>query len=189
MKIGSRPDEDLERIRVARAAIGAADLMIDANGAFERKQALLFAHKAAHIGVVWFEEPVSSDDLEGLRLLRDRAAGGLEIAAGEYGYEPFYFKRMMDAGAVDVIQVDATRCCGYTGFLETAALADAHPLPLSATPPRRCTCRCAAPPRGCATLNGSTTMSVSKGCSSMARPSRRTERSGPICRGQAMGSS
>ena len=147
MKIGSHPEEDLKRIRTARSAIGTADLMIDANGAFDCKQALLLAEKAACIGVVWFEEPVSSDDLTGLRLLRDRAPGGLEIAAGEYGYEPFYFKRMMDAGAVDVIQADATRCCGYTGFLEAAALADAHPLPLSAhtAPALHLPVCCAAP--------------------------------------------
>jgi L-alanine-DL-glutamate epimerase-like enolase superfamily enzyme len=147
MKIGSHPEEDLKRIRTARSAIGTADLMIDANGAFDCKQALLLAEKAACIGVVWFEEPVSSDDLTGLCLLRDRAPGGLEIAAGEYGYEPFYFKRMMDAGAVDVIQADATRCCGYTGFLEAAALADAHPLPLSAhtAPALHLPVCCAAP--------------------------------------------
>ncbi len=147
MKIGARPERDLERIRVARAAIGNADLMIDANGAFDRKQALLFAEKAAGIGVVWFEEPVSSDDLEGMKLLRDKASGGFEIAAGEYGYDLFYFKRMLDRGAVDVLQADATRCCGYTGFLAAAWLADAQPLPLSAhtAPALHLPVCCAAP--------------------------------------------
>jgi L-alanine-DL-glutamate epimerase-like enolase superfamily enzyme len=138
MKVGSQPECDFERVRVVRAAIGDADLMVDANGAFDRKQALLFAEKAAMIGVVWFEEPVSSDDLDGLRLIRDKALNGLEIAAGEYGYDLFYFKRMMDQGAVDVLQADATRCCGYTGFLAVASLADAQPLPLSAHTAPRC---------------------------------------------------
>ena len=64
------------------------------------------------LGVTWFEEPVSSDDLDGLRLLRDRAPAGIEIAAGEYGYDIFYFQRMIEAGAVDVLQADATRCGG-----------------------------------------------------------------------------
>ena len=82
--------------------------------------------------MTYFEEPVSSDDLDGLRLLRDRAPAGMRIAAGEYGYDPFYFKRMLAAGAVDVQQADATRCRGYTGFLEVGRLCDAHPLPLSA---------------------------------------------------------
>jgi L-alanine-DL-glutamate epimerase-like enolase superfamily enzyme len=121
--------------------------MIDANGAFACKQALAFAQTAAQLGVIWFEEPVSSDDLAGLRQIRDSAPPGLEIAAGEYGYEPFYFKRMMDSGAVDVIQADATRCCGYTGFLEAAVLADAQPLPLSAhtSPTLHLPVCCAAP--------------------------------------------
>jgi L-alanine-DL-glutamate epimerase-like enolase superfamily enzyme len=132
MKVGAAPDRDLHRVTVARRAIGEAMLFVDANGAYARKQALAFATQFAELGVAWFEEPVSSDDLEGLRLLRDRAPAGLDIAAGEYGYEPCYFRRMLDAGAVDVLQADATRCCGYTGFMRVAALADAHGLPLSA---------------------------------------------------------
>jgi L-alanine-DL-glutamate epimerase-like enolase superfamily enzyme len=82
--------------------------------------------------VGWFEEPVSSDDLEGLRLLRDRAPSGMAIAAGEYGHDPGYFRQMLEAGAVDVLQVDATRCGGVTGFLQAAALCTAFQIPLSA---------------------------------------------------------
>lgn len=133
MKVGTDPGRDLDRARAAREAIGeAAELMVDANGAYARKQALWFADRFAELGATWFEEPVSSDDLEGLRPLRDRAPAGMEIAAGEYGYEPFYFRRMLEAGAVDVLQADATRCGGYTGLLEAAALCDARGLPLSA---------------------------------------------------------
>jgi L-alanine-DL-glutamate epimerase-like enolase superfamily enzyme len=132
MKVGSDPTRDLQRVRAARSAIGAAGLFIDANGAYTRKQALRFAEQFAELGVSWFEEPVSSDDLEGLRLMRDRAPPMMEIAAGEYGYEPFYFRQMLQAGAVDVLQADATRCCGITGFLRTAAIADAYMVPLSA---------------------------------------------------------
>jgi L-alanine-DL-glutamate epimerase-like enolase superfamily enzyme len=133
MKVGRDPGEDLGRVRAARAAIGArAELFVDANGAYAREQALLQAQRFAGEGVTWFEEPVSSDDLAGLRLLRDRAPPGMAIAAGEYGYEPFYFRRMLEAGAVDVLQADATRCGGPTGFLRAAALCDAFGLPLSA---------------------------------------------------------
>jgi len=118
---------------VARAAIGPkAELFVDANGAYSRKQALEQAKKFADMNISWFEEPVSSDDLLGLRLLRDRAPAGMEIAAGEYGYEAGYFRRMLSAGAVDVLQADATRCGGITGFLQAAALCEAHHLPLSA---------------------------------------------------------
>ena len=80
----------------------------------------------------WFEEPVSSDDLDGLRLLRDRAPAGMDVAAGEYGYDLVYFRRMLDAGAVDVLQADASRCAGITGFLRVGALCEARSLPLSA---------------------------------------------------------
>jgi L-alanine-DL-glutamate epimerase-like enolase superfamily enzyme len=130
MKIGSNPADDPRRIEAALDAIGDATLFIDANGACSRKQALAVAQRFP--SVAWFEEPVSSDDLEGLRLVRDRAPAGMEIAAGEYGYEPLYFRRMLEAQAVDVIQADATRCCGITGFLKAAALAEAFTLPLSA---------------------------------------------------------
>jgi L-alanine-DL-glutamate epimerase-like enolase superfamily enzyme len=132
MKVGSHPEQDFKRVAAARKVIGDAALFVDANGAYSRKQALSFAQGFAELDVSWFEEPVSSDDLEGLRLMRDRAPANMEIAAGEYGYEPFYFRRMLEAGAVDVLQADATRCGGYTGFLRAAALADAHDIPLSA---------------------------------------------------------
>jgi L-alanine-DL-glutamate epimerase-like enolase superfamily enzyme len=133
MKIGTHPEEDLGRVRAAREAIGPSTLLfVDANGAYDRKQALAFAEAFAALGVVWFEEPVSSDDLEGLRLLRDRAPAGMQIAAGEYGYDLFYFRRMLDAGAVDCLQADGTRCGGFTEFLRVGALCAARPLPLSA---------------------------------------------------------
>jgi L-alanine-DL-glutamate epimerase-like enolase superfamily enzyme len=97
-----------------------------------RKQALQKAYEFRDFGVTWFEEPVSSDDLEGLRLLRDRVPAPIRIAAGEYGYDPRYVRRMLDAGAVDVIQADATRCMGVTGFMQVAALAAAYEIPISA---------------------------------------------------------
>ncbi len=133
MKIGTHPDEDLKRVRTARQAIGPdADLYVDANGAYTRKQALAFADVFAELGVVWFEEPVSSDDLAGLHLVRDRAPAGMDVAAGEYGYDLFYFRRMLAAGAVDVLKADATRCGGVTGFLQVAPLCQARNLLLSA---------------------------------------------------------
>lgn len=134
MKIGTHPEDDLRRVRVARDAIGAdAELFVDANGAYSRKQALEFAQRfASECNVSWFEEPVSSDDIAGLRVLRDRSPAGMDIAAGEYGWTAMYLRNMIEAEAVDVIQADATRCGGVTGFMDAAAIADAHPLPLSA---------------------------------------------------------
>lgn len=132
MKIGREPAEDLARVEAARAAIGPdAELFVDANGAYSLKQALMQAEIFSDYGVSWFEEPVSSDDLEGLRLLRDRGPASMDITAGEYGYDLWYFERMLAAGAVDVLQADVTRCAGITGFLGVATLCDAHHLPLS----------------------------------------------------------
>ena len=133
MKVGRHAKDDVERVKAARAAIGNdAALMVDANGAYDRKQALGMAAQFAEHNVVWFEEPVSSDDLDGLRLVRDRAPAGMEITAGEYGYRLVYFQRMLQSGAVDVPMADATRCGGFTGFMAVAALCQAHSLPLSA---------------------------------------------------------
>lgn len=133
MKVGRDAAADQKRVKKARAAIGPnAELFVDANGAYSRKQALYLAEKFAELDVSWFEEPVSADDLEGLRLLRDRGPAGMDIAAGEYGYDAGYFRRMLSAGAVDVLQADATRCGGITGFFQAAALCEAHHIPLSA---------------------------------------------------------
>lgn len=133
MKIGRDPAHDVERMRDARAAIDSStQLFIDANGAFTATQALAFAELAGDFDVRWFEEPVVSDDLEGLRWLRARVPAGMAIAAGEYGYEPRYFRRMLAADAVDVLQADATRCLGITGFLQADALCQAFGRPLSA---------------------------------------------------------
>lgn len=132
MKVGRNPDEDLKRVKDAREIIGPkATLMVDANGAYTRKQALDFSHRFHEYGVEWFEEPVSSDDLEGLRLLRDHAPAGMDIAAGEYGYDADYFRCMLEAGSVDILQADMTRCCGFTGFFQASAVARAFHIPLS----------------------------------------------------------
>ncbi|MDY0884415.1 enolase C-terminal domain-like protein [Dongia soli] len=132
MKIGSEPARDLDRVRVARQAAGRAELYVDANGAFTPQQALSFAQRFTEFDVSWFEEPISSDDFRALHALRDRFPSQMALAAGEYGYDPFYFRRMLEAGAVDVLQADITRCGGVTAFLKVAALADSFMTPLSA---------------------------------------------------------
>lgn len=132
MKIGRDAELDIARVMAAREVIGAeSELFVDANGAYSRKEALAQAEAFRQAAVSWFEEPVSSDDLEGLRLLRDTGPAGMDIAAGEYAYGELDFLRLLKAGAVDVLQADASRC-GITGFLEAGALCDAFQVPLSA---------------------------------------------------------
>ena len=148
MKVGTHPERDPHRVRVAKRAIGDHALFVDANGAYEVKQALGLAQIfIAEADVRWFEEPVSSDDLGGLAQLRSRAPAPIEIAAGEYGYDTDYFHRMLCAGAVDVLQADVTRCGGYTAFLQVAALCEAHHIDLSAhcAPSLHLPVACAAP--------------------------------------------
>ena len=108
------------------------ELFVDANGGYGRKQALGFAEPFAD---------ARRDVVRGAGLvrrsrwptaLRDRGPASMEIAAGEYGYRPLYFRRMLEAGAVDVLQADASRCGGITGFLKAADLCEAFGLPLSA---------------------------------------------------------
>lgn len=133
MKIGTNPAADPARVRVAREAIGPdCNLFVDANGAYTATQAIELAQQFSEQGVRWFEEPVSSDHLAGLNQVRQRAPMGMDIAAGEYGYSAWYFRTMLDAQAVTVLQADCTRCGGISGFLNAAALCWAHNVPLSA---------------------------------------------------------
>jgi len=132
MKVGSQPEDDVRRVSVARKAIGdSVQLFTDANGAYSVSQAIRFAQEFAASDVRWFEEPVSSDDLAGLRQVRERAPAGMDVAAGEYGYTAWYFREMLEAQAVSVLQADATRCGGISGFLDAASLCRAAHRPLS----------------------------------------------------------
>jgi len=132
MKTGRDPDHDHERLRVARKAIGdSTDLYVDANGAFALRQAVEWAHIYRDYGVRWFEEPVSSDDVGGLRLVRESAPGGIDVAAGEYGWNPWYYEPLLRAAAIDCVQVDVTRCLGITGFLAVANSCEAFQLDVS----------------------------------------------------------
>jgi L-alanine-DL-glutamate epimerase-like enolase superfamily enzyme len=127
---GSRPERDLERAALTRRTIGdGVELFVDANGAYGAKQALRMARAYEELGVCWFEEPVSSDHLDVLASIRSTSS--LDVAAGEYGYDLFYFKAMCDAGAVDCLQADVSRCAGVSEWLRVAALAETYGLELS----------------------------------------------------------
>ncbi len=125
---GRAVDRDVGRVAHVRRTIGpGAELYVDANGAYSRKQAVRVAARLAEHDVSWFEEPVSSDDIDGLRAVRDAVAP--DVAAGEYGYDLPYFQRM--CGAVDCVQADVSRCGGITEWVRVAALAAAHNLDIS----------------------------------------------------------
>lgn len=132
MKVGRNSDEDQQRVKaVIEALNNKAELFVDANGAFHPKEALNWAHIYGRLGVKWFEEPVTSDDLDGLKFIKNNSPSNIEITAGEYGYNLHYFKHMLENKAVDVLQADVTRCCGITTLLQVDTLCSAYNVPLS----------------------------------------------------------
>ncbi|MBP0456851.1 enolase C-terminal domain-like protein [Streptomyces montanisoli] len=134
LKTSRDPGQDPARLDAVRKAVGDdCELFTDANGALSAKDAVYWAHRfAEQWGVTWFEEPVSSDDLEGLRSVREKAPGGIEVAAGEYGFVLRDFAGLVTPRAVDCLQADVTRCGGITGLLHVSGLAAAHHIDLSA---------------------------------------------------------
>ncbi len=128
---GSEVSRDLDRVRqVCTLVPPETEVFVDANGGYSRKQAIRVGRYLDELGVTWFEEPVSSDDLAGLRLVRD--ALDCDVTAGEYGSDLTYFERMLGAGAVDCLQADVTRTAGITEWQRIAALAQAAGVELSA---------------------------------------------------------
>ena len=134
MKVSREPERDPERLDAAREAIGdEIELFADSNGALQRNEALDWAHRLRREwGATWFEEPVSSADFTGLRLVRERGPTGLEVAAGEYAYVLADFRNLVEARAVDCLQADVTRCGGITGLLQAAGLAAGYGIDVSA---------------------------------------------------------
>jgi L-alanine-DL-glutamate epimerase-like enolase superfamily enzyme len=132
IKTSRDPGADPERLSAVRKEVGdGPELFTDANGALSRKAALYWAGRFHdEWGVCWLEEPVSSLDIEGLRLLRDQGPAGLDVAAGEYGYLLPDFAALL--GAVDCLQADVTRCGGITGLLQVGGLAAARQVDMSA---------------------------------------------------------
>lgn len=127
---GAAPDRDLARTRLARRLVGdRVELFVDANGGYGPGQARRLGATYDDLGVTWFEEPVSSQHLTDLHLLRQTLR--CDIAAGEYLASAVEAQQMCAAGAVDCLQLDVTRCAGITGWLQAAAVAAAHGLQVS----------------------------------------------------------
>ncbi|HEY5352589.1 MAG TPA: enolase C-terminal domain-like protein [Streptosporangiaceae bacterium] len=127
---GGNERRDLSRVALAREVIGPeAELYVDANGGYSTGQAVRMARQMDDFGVTWFEEPVSSQDLAGLAVIRQQVRP--DVTAGEYSWSLADSARLLSAGAVDCLQLDVTRCGGITEFLRGAALAAAHNLQVS----------------------------------------------------------
>jgi L-alanine-DL-glutamate epimerase-like enolase superfamily enzyme len=127
---GTNERRDRDRVALARNIIGdEAELFVDANGAYDTGQAVRVGRWLAVYGVSWFEEPVTSQDLAGLAVIRNQVTA--DVTAGEYSWTLADSARLLEAGAVDCLQIDVTRCGGITGFMAAAGLAYGHNMPVS----------------------------------------------------------
>lgn len=124
IKVGkANAQEDVERLRAVRAAIGpATHLMVDANQSLTYPEAKRRARLFEPFDLFWFEEPLPAEDITGHALLA--ASTSLPIAVGESIYSPSHFREYLAAGAAGIIQVDVARIGGITPWLKTAHLAE-----------------------------------------------------------------
>lgn len=127
LKFGWGPlgrDRDLDKalVRAIRNAVGPSmQLMIDVGGAFDILHALDRLDLFAPYELTWLEEPLAYDDLEGYKKLI--AHSPTPIAAGEEESDEAAFVRLLDAGHLDIIQPDLSRCGGLTAGRKLAHLA------------------------------------------------------------------
>ena len=131
MKIGGALiNEDVERVRVVREAVGPdVQVMVDANCAYRYYEAIQIARKMEKYDVFWFEEPVNPDDYAGHKLISQ--ATTVPIATGENEYTRYGFRDLIEQRCVAILQPDALIMGGITEFMKVAALAQAHDLPIA----------------------------------------------------------
>jgi L-alanine-DL-glutamate epimerase-like enolase superfamily enzyme len=132
IKVGRDDKADKHRVAIAREAMGdKIELYVDANGAYSAWQAITQAKYFTAFGANWLEEPVPAEFPDQLSFIRQSLAGRIRVVAGEYGYRLSDFRSLLETRAVDVLQADATRCGGITGFLKAGTLAETFRVPLS----------------------------------------------------------
>ena len=113
---------DIELVRQGRKGLGPeGDLLIDAGLAWDSKTAIRRARAFEEFDIFWLEEPLRPDDYDGYRKMSE--ASPLRIAAGEEESNRLSFLDLMDRGKIDVVQVDLTRCGGFTEAMKIASLA------------------------------------------------------------------
>ena len=130
IKVG-KPDwkEDLERLRLVRAAVGNdINIMMDANQGMNVPDALALARGARELNIQWFEEPINHTDFEGYKLLRTQA--GISLAMGEREYSAVPLRELLQRNAIDIWQPDILRIGGVEAWRNSAALAGAYNIPV-----------------------------------------------------------
>src|SRR5579863_2105619 len=127
--MGQDEKTDIALVREGRKGLGDdGDLLIDAGLVWDSKTALQRARAFADYNIFWLEEPLRPDDYNGYRKLA--AATNVRIAAGEEESERKSFLDLMDHGQIDVVQIDLTRCGGFTEAMKIAAVAQDRGLPV-----------------------------------------------------------
>ena len=131
MKIGGVPiNEDVERVRVAREAVGPdVKLLVDANNAYRYYEAIEIARKIEKYDIFWFEEPVEPDDYRGHAMIMQ--ATSIPVATGENEYTRYGFRDLIEHNAVAIVNADAQVLGGVTEFMKVAALTQAYDLPIA----------------------------------------------------------
>jgi L-alanine-DL-glutamate epimerase-like enolase superfamily enzyme len=124
-RFGVSMEEDIERVKAAREAIGySVKLMVDANNAWTAKEAIKFIKAVERYEPYWFEEPVEPDDIRGS--VEVKASTSVLVASGENEATRWGSRDLIEERAVDVIQVDPAICGGFTEIRKIAAMASAH---------------------------------------------------------------
>ncbi|RAG86673.1 fuconate dehydratase [Streptacidiphilus pinicola] len=130
LKVGADPADDLRRVALARQAVGPdIRIAVDANQAWGVRQAIDWMAPLAAHDVYWIEEPTSPDDILGHAAIR-RAVAPVKVATGEHCHNQVMFKQLLQAQALDVLQLDASRTAGVTENVAILLLAAKFGVPV-----------------------------------------------------------
>ncbi|WP_104820321.1 L-fuconate dehydratase [Kitasatospora sp. MMS16-BH015] len=130
LKVGADLADDLRRCRAARAAVGPGiRLAVDANQRWDVAQAIEWTNALAEFDPYWIEEPTSPDDVLGHAAIR-AGVGPVKVATGEHVQNRIVFKQLLQAGAIDILQLDAARVGGVNENLAVLLLAAKFGVPV-----------------------------------------------------------
>jgi D-galactarolactone cycloisomerase len=125
MKVGFGPEYDIKNVAAVRRAIGDECLLaVDANCGYDRGSAIAVGKRLVENDLLWFEEPIASDDVEGY--VEIRRALNVRISGAEQFRGRWAFRRMLQERAIDIVQPDVCICGGFTEFRKIAAMASAN---------------------------------------------------------------
>ena len=132
LKVGRDSDQDVQRIRFMREAIGAdCNLMVDANQYWGLTEAKRHIDRYRSFGLKWIEEPIARDDVMGYAELAETFADAdFDFACGEQAASPVIFKQLLKSGAIKYCQIDAVRVAGVNDVMAIILMAAKHEVPV-----------------------------------------------------------